>query len=279
MATFFNCFAGPAFNLIFALLMFWIVFTAGIVYVKPVIGAVLPSSAAALAGIQSKDEIVAIDGQVTSHWSDVAMLLVRHYGDKGKLAITVRENQNQILRDTTVFLDLETWRLNALSPQPLQSLGIVPYHPATKKPDGTYAWQSTDLQKAKYPFYRAWYPALQQEIQFISFNFIVLYKMLTGVISWQSLGGPLTIFKATVLVAGQGFIIYLNFLGLLSIGIGIINLLPIPGLDGAQIVYNLIELIGGKPVPISVQILAFRLGLIILLLLMFQATLNDILRL
>ena len=107
----------------------------------------------------------------------------------------------------------------------------------------------------------------------------MLHKLFTGVISLQGLGGPFSIFEGAMGAAAQGVIVYIQFLGLMSISIAIINLLPIPGLDGGQLLYTLIEMIRGRPLSLATQLLAFRLGVIVLMLLLIQVVLNDLTRL
>lgn len=263
--------AGVFFNLVFAMLAFWFVYTAGIVFIKPVIGAVTPNSIAAQAGLKAGDELLAIGKRNTNHWAAVSMALVMHYGEQGKLAFTVREPSAKQTRIREMDVDLRQWRLDALHPNPLGSLGIVPYYPKPLPP--------TLLSKQKFSILTAWRPALEQVRDFVTFNLAVLYKMVVGVISWHSLGGPVSIFQAAVLAAGQGAIVYINFLALLSISLAVVNLLPIPGLDGAQILYLLYEFLRRKPVSVAVQLLLFRLGIIFLVILMLQVMLNDLLRL
>lgn len=258
--------AGVIANILLAILAFWLVFSVGITVMRPVIGSVLPNSLAAAAGIKANEEIIAIDDRPTPHWPAVAMALVSHYGESGKLTLTVQQANHAGLKSATLNINLHDWVLNGLRPDPLHSLGIVPAHTPL-------------LRTLQYPIWTAAIVSLQQTFAFIKFNFVVIKKMLTGVLSWHGLGGPISIFNAAALSAGQGIIIYINFLALLSISIAVINLLPLPGLDGAQLVYLLIELVRKKPVSVAVQILLFRLGVILLFLLMFQVIMNDLLRL
>lgn len=258
--------AGSFFNLLCSLLAFWWVLSMGITYVKPIIGSVKADSLVAQAGLQAREEIIAIDGHPTPHWAAIAMALIRHYGEQGKLTITVQKPDEMQVRSHTTSIDLRQWKLNALRPDPLGSLGIIPYR------------SSHLLHTLHYSPLAAWKPAFEQLTTFVNFNIVIVYKMVTGVISWQSLGGPLTIWDATVLAADQGLVVYINFLGLLGASIALINLLPIPGLDGAQLIYLAIEGIRRRPVSTAVQLLFFRLGLILLSLLMLQALMNDLLR-
>lgn len=271
--------AGPCFNFLLAFLAFWIVFVAGIVYVKPIVGQVVSGSIIAAAGIKPGDQIIAIDDKPTHNWPQVAMALVMHYGEKGKMKITISDLQE--VKTHAVNVDLSQWHLNALKPNPLLSLGIIPqqFKKGSENQIKKIVIPPEMLHEIRYPPIPAISAAWQQVAAFTAFNITVLYKMLTGVISWRSIGGPLTILEASAAAAGQGMIIYSYFLGLLSISIAIINLIPIPGLDGAQMLYTIIEAIRRKPISVRTQVLLFRLGMILILVFMMQVMLNDLLRL
>jgi len=119
-----------------------------------------------------------------------------------------------------------------------------------------------------------------KEVQLIAqFNGVVIQKLLSGKISLLSLGGPIAIFETSTLAFQQGLAIYISFLGLLSLMLACINLLPIPGLDGGQLLFCVIEGIVHRPIAWHWQQLFLRAGVVCLILLMVQATVNDILRL
>ena len=111
-------------------------------------------------------------------------------------------------------------------------------------------------------------PAINQAykrlVNFTHLNLVLIGKMITGDFSVRGLAGPLTIFTTAGHAFYYGLITFLGFLGFISATIGLFNLLPIPGLDGAYLCYFIIEAIIGRPVPIRIQILAFRLGLLII---------------
>lgn len=266
--------AGPIANLILAFLVYWLIFSVGFTTTKPIVDKVIPNSIAAKAGFNSGNEIIAIGDRKISSWSAVVMELILHYGENKSLTFGIINNEQV----KTINVALSDWHLDNLRPDPLKSLGIVPFKP---KPDanGKLQWPTEMYVKRQLPIFKAFLEGLKQTAYFIKFNFVLLYKLVTGVISWQSLGGPFSLFQSAGGAAQQGFIVFLSFLALISISIGIANLLPIPGLDGSQLVYCIYEMITGRPVSINVQILAFRIGLIILCLFMAQIIANDLLRL
>jgi regulator of sigma E protease len=114
---------------------------------------------------------------------------------------------------------------------------------------------------------------------FCQFHTIALYKMLRGDLSVLSLGGPITIYGVSKMAFHQGVVAFLRFLAILSSMLAVVNVLPIPGLDGGHMFFLGIEAIRRKALSIRTQNLITRTGMVFLLLLMAQATINDIIRL
>jgi regulator of sigma E protease len=100
-------------------------------------------------------------------------------------------------------------------------------------------------------------------------------KLITGDVSVKNLSGPIGIAQGAGSSAGHGFVYFLGFLALISINLGIINLLPLPVLDGGHLLYYLIELFTGKEVPVNVQEAGFKFGALALLMLMSIGLIND----
>jgi regulator of sigma E protease len=107
----------------------------------------------------------------------------------------------------------------------------------------------------------------------------MLSKMITGDVSWKNVSGPISIADYAGQSAQLGLVSYLAFLALISVSIGVLNLLPIPILDGGHLMYYLIEMIRGNPLPDKIIIAGQRVGLAMLLTLMAFAIYNDINRL
>lgn len=348
--------AGPVFNLIFAFLIYWALFVIGFTNVVPVIGKIAPKSIAAEAGMKPQQQIVNVNDRATSNWVSIVITLLTQVGNTQHLTMTTKDIATQKIE--SYHLDLTRWKLNNLKPDPLDSLGIVPYEPEVPaivgeiKPNSPAAsqlkvgdkilavneivinhWQNlmaivdkhpetvlnfkierhgkisdvaikTDftrdmffkkhgvlgisadfkwpkdlLHLNKYGPIEALSHAWSDTKDFTNLNFIVFGKLLTGKISLESLGGPITIFESAGAALNTGITPFLSFLAFLSISIGLINILPIPGLDGGHMLFQVIELIIRRPVSARVQILFYRLGLIFILLLITQALINDIQRL
>jgi regulator of sigma E protease len=103
-------------------------------------------------------------------------------------------------------------------------------------------------------------------------------KLFTGDVSVKSLSGPVSIAQGAGMSASFGLVYFLSFLALISVNLGIINLFPLPMLDGGPLMYYLIEWVTGKPVSEEVQEIGFRIGAVILFSLMSIAIFNDIMR-
>lgn len=258
--------AGPLMNIVFAIIAYSIVFTAGITHIQPIIGTVVPHSIAAQANLKPGDEIIAIADRPITNWSSIAMQLLQQYGSATTLKMTIHPATHPT-QTSTINLNLQHWQLDPLRPNLLKSLGLEPSRTIQK------------LTKTQYPPWQALPHAAQSTWRLAKLNIVILYKVVTGVLSWQSLGGPLSIFQSAALAANQGIVIFISFLAFFSVGLAVINLLPIPGLDGAQLLYLVIEWITRKPLSIALQVLLFRLGFILLTLFLIQISLNDLTRL
>ena len=118
--------AGPACNLVCAILLYWMIYMVGFTAVKPLVGDVTPNSIAAQAGLQAQQLIVAVDNKPVSSWMGIIFRLMSHVGEKSPLTIVV-EDKNHAKK--TVQLNVSTWHLDELTPDPLTSLGFKPYMP------------------------------------------------------------------------------------------------------------------------------------------------------
>ncbi len=265
--------AGPLANLILAIVLYWLLFMMGFTSIAPVVGKVTPHSIAANAGFKPYDEILSVDHKPTSNWMRVLVRILSRTGDTDTMQITVKSLNNQTKQ--TYQLNLAEWHMDNLKPDPLTSLGLQPYAPLSPESQ----WPKNFLRHNQYGPIDALFQAWQHTYDFLYLNFNIIGKLITGKISLQSLGGPLSIFESAGAALNHGMVSFLSFLAFLSISVGIINVFPIPGLDGGHLLFQIIEAIWRRPIPPRVVALSYRLGLIVLVLLIFQAMVNDVLRL
>ena len=230
--------------------------------IAPIIGKVVPGSVAESGGLRPGDRVVSIDGRDVQVWEDVVKAVRRRPGEIVQLGISRDGSQVEIrLRPKAVQQNGERFGQIGTAPQmdsdSMKSLvTTVRYAPAAA------------LGMA---FERTWEMSV--------FSLKMLGKMIVGQVSWRNLSGPVTIADYAGQSAQLGIGAYIAFLALISISLGVLNLLPIPLLDGGHLLYYLIEIFKGSPVSERTMELGQRLGLTLLLFLMAFAIYNDFNRL
>lgn len=255
--------AGPLINFLFAILAFWGMYVLGFNASPAKIGHITPHSIAAQAGLSANSTITAIDHHATPFWPEVMMALIKRLGDDDTMHITTTNGLHT--------LPLDQWQLNALHPDLLSALGIQPYLAPTHS--------AAHMQHVQFDPLHAIPEAWHRTMAYCQFHTIAFYQMIRGKLSIQSLGGPITIYDISSMAFRQGVVTYLRFLAILSSMLAIVNILPIPGLDGGHLVFLGIEAIRRKALSMASQGLITRIGLLCLLSLMALATINDLMRL
>ena len=244
-------FAGPFNNFLLAIVGFMIVafLQGGVLSTHNVIGTVQPNSVAAQAGLKANDQITQVEHQKTGNWTELVTALQSRYGQKTTLAVK-RGDKNLAVELTpkTVKADGKKYGQIGITNQVDRSL----------------------LGKIKYGFTTTWSTG-QQILK-------VLGSFFTGGFSLNKLSGPVGIYTSTSQVVDAGFTNIVWFLAMLSVNLGLVNLVPIPGLDGGKILLNLIELIRRKPIPAEKEGIITLIGAGFLLLLFIAVTWNDIAR-
>lgn len=258
-------FAGPFYNLVFAFLAYWAVFFIGIHSLSPVIKTVLPHSPAEFARLPEHSTIMAIDHRPVHSWPAVLFKLLPHLGRTQDAVIITVMNPGDI-KPTEYPLKSNQWSLDPVKPNFLSALGITP---DTNAP----------ILTRQYGLFSSARQSLSEIQLYLTANVIILTKLLTGALSLSSLGGPISLFSTSFHAAHQGTASFIAFGGFLSTGLFFVNLLPVPGLDGGHLLYLLIEKIRKKPLSIRLQMLLFQLGIIFICVIMFQALINDLVRL
>ena len=226
--------------------------------IKPIIGLVLEDSPADISGLKVDDEILEINNELISSWSEIKGKINNELGLPASLKIK-RGNQIISLSVTPKFSDENKEWLIGISP-------------SNKISSEAFIYQRhnplTAFKKASIQTYNV-----------INDSFEFLYKMLTGYVSPKNLGGPVMIgqFAGESLIYG-GLYSFILLIGYVSIGLGVINLVPIPILDGGQILILSIERMKGSPISPKILDFTYRFGISAVVLLMVYAFINDISR-
>lgn len=238
----------------------------GIIPPRPALPAIIQSleqnGPAEKAGLKPGDRIVAINDRPVQDWYGFIEIIQQSPGAR----ITVAFERGSQLKSTQVVTETN-YKLGGAK---VGHLGVQTTVVAL--PD------SMKLLR-QYPPLRALRVAAEDTWQYFVFNAVVIKKMFLGQISVGTLGGPIAIFQSAGLAFRQGISVFLGFLGLISVMLAFLNVLPIPGLDGGHLFNYLIELIIRRPLPLQYEIMSVRIGFFLLLLLMITATFNDLLRL
>ena len=349
--------AGPLFNFLFAIAVYWLMFVAGVPGLRPVVGAVMPDSYAEQAGIVSGDEILAVGATATPTWeTTVLALLDASLGGHDAVALTVRSSQgverhllasfessDQLLKKGGVLenFGLTPWQPPAVIDRLIEDgagaraglqpgdrivqadavaisswsrwvdyvrarpgqlievrvlrsgqetvLGLTPDSVAdagqTIGRIGAYVRLPDDDQRAtmrvvvRYGPLQAVSEALGKTWDVTTLTLRTLWKMVSGGASVENLSGPISIAQYAGQSAVVGLAAFLGFLGIVSVSLGVLNLLPIPVLDGGHLLYYLLELVKGSPVSEATQLLGQKIGIALLLALMTLAFYNDLIRL
>jgi len=226
----------------------------------PVLGQIVADSPAEKAGLQAGDELISADGKQLQSWQ-AWVTLIQNSADQPMEVEILRNNVIQQLIITPAADDNGMGRIGAAV--------------------NTDAYEiPTELQsELRFGPLAAIPQAVNQTWQFSVTTLSGLWGMLVGTVSSDNLGGPIAIAQFAGDSAQQGFVAFISFLAMISISLGILNLLPVPVLDGGHLLMYFFEWVRGKPLPESVQIQGQKIGLFLILLLMVFAFTNDIARL
>ncbi len=244
--------AGPAANFLLAMVLFAALFvTAGRPVTVPVIGEVLAGSAAARGGMNVDDRIVSIAGEKVASFEDIQRIIAARPAE----TLVVRVDRDGTPRDLTVLTDSRESGGHKVG-----MLGIR---------GGKVEYQMLGPVDAVIGGVTQTWTVTAETLKGVG-------QMLTGQRGTEELGGPLRIAQLSGQVAGIGLVSLVSFIAVLSVNLGLINLFPIPVLDGGHLVFYLFEALFGRPLPQKAQEYGLRAGIALLATLFVFATWNDL---
>ncbi|MDH5470842.1 MAG: RIP metalloprotease RseP [Gammaproteobacteria bacterium] len=348
--------AGPLFNFLFAIFVYWAMFVAGVPGLRPVVGDVQAGSYAAAAGILSGDEIISVGGKQTPTWESTVMALLDvGLDEQPSITLTVRGADGQMRRLQSELGDgillekggvlenfgiglwqlppvideivaggaaeragllggdrilgagdtlIDSWNewVMYVRDRPGEQLAVRVLRAGAeidlvlvpeRKMDAGQAigfigasvqlpdQEQRDTMRVvvRHGLLGAFPAALGKTREVTTLTLRTLWKMVTGKASVENLSGPISIAQYAGQSATIGLAAFLGFLGIVSVSLGVLNLLPVPILDGGHLLYYLVELVKGSPVSEATQLVGQKIGIVMLLTLMSVAFYNDILRL
>ena len=215
-------------------------------------------SPAEKSGLQVGDKLIALNSEpLAEGWVDFSNKIKLHPNETVDLTVE-RAGLEQVVKVT---------------PKGVEANGkMIGYLGVSPKADN---WPEEYRIEIGYDLVSALGESVKRTWNLVTLSFDMIGKLITGDVSVKNLSGPIAIAQGAGDSAGYGFVYFLGFLALISINLGIINLLPLPVLDGGHLLYYLIELLTGKPVPENIQEAGFKFGALALLALMSIALFND----
>ena len=365
--------AGPLVNLLFAALLYTVVQISGTSQLIPVAVAVDKN----IAGFESPQQILAIDGHKTPTWEAVNIALAKRIGETASIRLSIQALDEQVLQeqallvnqlDTLPVLDSQEerffavtqWMSASVQVSPLGQLGLKPWRPdvpvllnhivplgaaeiaGLKLGDTILALNNQPMvgynefvefiqghadmrvmvtlerssQRLEVPVQLGsyvnevgkrvgrigigvaaieWPQSMrfqqqlgvfdglvaggQQALEMAALTLSFLGRMVQGLVSIEHLSGPISIAKIAGASAESGFITYITFMAYLSVSLGVLNLLPVPMLDGGHLLYYLVEVVTGRKVPERIQAFGLRIGMALVFSVMIIAVANDLMRL
>ncbi|MGN4126167.1 RIP metalloprotease RseP [Lysinibacillus sphaericus] len=245
-------FAGPLFNFILAFFIYLLIgLFNGVPTNEPIITEVVENDPAAQAGMLAGDRVTSIDGQVVEKWQDLAAI--------------VQDRPGQTI-DVTVERSGQLVNLNMMVKE-------------VKQDGEKYGQIGVRYESPReYNPLKAVVFGAQQTYDMTMKIFELLGMLITGQFTIDALSGPVGIYKATEQVAQYGFVNLMNWAAMLSINLGIMNLLPLPALDGGRLLFFGFEALRGKPIDRQKEGIVHFVGIVLLMILMVVVTWNDIQR-
>ena len=251
--------AGPLFNILFAWLILIVIHLLGVPAVTTKIGDVIAGKPAARAGIQKGDEVTAINGEAVSRWDDLSKAIIATNGKP--VLLQVKRGGERLTFTLRAEMSPKKNIFGESVATPV--VGIVAAGAVVTERFGPV---DALLKGTVHTF------------TLLDMTVVSLVKMVERVVPIDSIGGPIMIAKMAGEQATAGGVNFLAFMALVSINLGILNLLPVPVLDGGHLLFYTVEMIFRRPVSMKVREVAQQIGLLLLISLMVLAFYNDIIR-
>ncbi len=253
--------AGPAFNFLFAFLALFAVFAvSGLPYVPTDVGRIVEGSPAQRAGLQAGDVIVAVDGVPVKRWEELSRQ-IRQHGDQTLFLAVKRGDQTLDIKVTPEKRESEN----------LFGQKVMAYQIGVASSERL-------LTEELGPF-RALEEGMSYSLRIGALTLQSIYKLITREISVDTLGGPIMLAQVAGKQAEMGLSYLINFMAVLSVNLTLLNLLPIPVLDGGHLVFLFLEAVRGKPLALKHREMAQAVGMMLILTLMVFVFYHDLMRL
>ena len=254
-------FLGPLFNYILGFLLFWFIFFVGYPSLTTKVGGLLEGFGAAQAGIQEGDRILAIEGTTVKYWDELQNA-IRQIKDVSSVRITVEREGREFQAD--VPLIKKDFEDSFGKKQSLGILGVTPFD---------------EVVTVRHGFFASCILGSRKTIDITKMTYLGIWRIISGQLSLRdSVTGPLGIFFITSKVARMGLIAVLHLFAVLSVSLGLFNLLPLPVLDGGHIFLLAVEKIRGKGLGAKTERVVNKVGFSFIITLAVLATYNDIMR-
>ncbi|WP_077961376.1 RIP metalloprotease RseP [Ensifer adhaerens] len=253
--------AGPIANFILAIAIFAVLFSVyGRQVADPVVARVNENSAAAQAGVVPGDRLISIDNTPVVTFDDVR----RYVSVRPEMPISIRIERNGAMLDLSMVPQRTELTDQFGNKMEIGVIGIL-----TDQEAGNF-------RTVNYGPIEAVGQGVLQSWHVVTGTFDYLYNVVTGRMKADQIGGPIRVAKVSGQMATLGIPFLLNIAAILSVSIGLLNLMPVPVLDGGHLMFYAVEALRGRPVGPAAQDVAYRIGFAMVLMLMVFATWNDI---
>ncbi len=251
--------AGPFANFLMAFFLYLAISYMGVPKLLPYVDKITEDSPAFQAGLKTGDKILQINGVNVKYWEDIGKQI---NASEGKLTMIIERDKHlktltlepKVIEEKNIFGEKVTRRIIGITPMPKQTTVIYGFTEGFN-----YAWDET--------------------VKSSTLIFKSVQKLITGAVSTDQLGGIITIVDVTAQASAAGILALFFFTALISVNLGVLNLLPIPALDGGHIIFNFYEIVRGKAPSENVMYYMTVTGWVLLAGLMFLGIYNDINRL